>query len=155
MLSKSFGRHALVHERTLTSTDSVTSASLEDPDHIATQSSRKLLPRKSPSAPELRHLGGLTSVSVLRPPTWRHDTRLDRAYAKDWGVSYLEDKAFRNIICSYLIWDHQAWRFFDEDDFLDGLVHAPSISCNPSLVHAVIAFGSVRSKPPVLRAAYD
>lgn len=130
----------------LTIAESLSSASIGDSDYTGPQSAHRSLLRKSPIAPKLRHTRGLTSVSLLRIPTWQHDPRLERAYARDWGVFYLEDGAFRNIICSYLIWDHQAWRFFDEDDFLEGLVHAPSISCSPALVHAVIAFGSVRTK---------
>ncbi|KAM0714472.1 hypothetical protein Q7P37_010259 [Cladosporium fusiforme] len=98
--------------------------------------------RRSPSAPNLQRIATAGPGSVLRIPAWQHDSRLGRAYAKDWGVSYVADEAFRNIICSYLTWDHQAWRFFDEDDFLEGLVHAPSVSCSRALAHAVIAFGS-------------
>jgi hypothetical protein len=146
MHSRTSKPHVQAITRILMDANSLISASIGDPNYMAPQSSRRSLVRKSPSAPELRQTRGLTSVSVLRVSTWRHDSRLDRAYARDWGVFYLEDEAFRNIICSYLVWDHQAWRFFDEDDFLEGLVHEPSISCSPALVHAVIAFGSVRTK---------
>lgn len=146
MLCRAPKRRLFVVWRNSLIADSLISASIGDSNYTAPQSSRKSMLRKSPSAPEFHHTRGLTSVSILRIPTWRADSRLDRAYARDWGVFYLEDEAFRNIICSYLIWDHQAWRFFDEDDFLEGLVHAPSISCSPALVHAVIAFGSVRTK---------
>jgi hypothetical protein len=106
--------------------------------------------RRSPSAPNLQRV---TSPSTRYPasPTrrstspsiWLVDDRLSDIKARDWNVSYVDDVGFRNIICSYLVWDHPAVRPFDEDDFLDGLVGLPSDTCSETLVHVVLAYGSV------------
>ena len=77
------------------------------------------------------------------PSIWLLDDRLYNLKARDWNVSYVDDVGFRNIICSYLVWDHPAVRPFDEDDFLDGLTGLPSDTCSETLVHVVLAYGSV------------
>ena len=89
------------------------------------------------------HTKGDLAAPIPYSPRWRHDARLDRAFSNAWGVFYLEDEDFRNIICSYFVWDHPAWAFFDEDDFLDRLVASPPVSSSKCLVHAIIAFASV------------
>ena len=77
-------------------------------------------------------------------PIWRYDERLDQVTAEAWGATYVDDVGFRNILSSYFVWDHQAGRPFDEDDFLDGLLGLPSVSCSELLVHSVLAYGAVR-----------
>lgn len=79
----------------------------------------------------------------VSPPIWLTDDRLYDAKAQDWNVSYIDDVGFRDIICSYLVWDHPALRPFDEDDFLDGLVGLPSDTCSETLVHVILAYGAV------------
>jgi hypothetical protein len=106
--------------------------------------------RRSPSAPNLQRITD-PPTSYPAPPTrhptspsiWLIDERLYNVKARDWNVSYVDDVGFRNIICSYLVWDHPAVRPFDEDDFLDGLVGLPSETCSEILVHVVLAYGSV------------
>lgn len=125
------------------SADPLHRESLEAPkDGIPTWQQRSLRGRLL-STPGSARRAGIASARQLAIPHWRYDARLDQASANDWGIFYINDETFRNIISSYLVWDHPAWRFFDEDDFLDGLVHSSSVSCNECLVHAVIAFGSV------------
>jgi len=100
--------------------------------------------RRSPSAPNIQHVTGTPPRShVASPSIWLRDKRLYNIKGRDWNVSYIDDVGFRNIICSYLVWDHPAVRPFDEDDFLDGLTGLPSDTCSELLVHTVVAYGSV------------
>lgn len=99
--------------------------------------------RRAPSAPDLRNTRPETQNAQVPPRNWRHDPRLDHAKASHWGVTYIEDDTFRNIICSYFVWDHPSWLLFDENAFLDGLVHRPSELPSNLLVHAVLAWGAV------------
>lgn len=106
--------------------------------------------RRSPSAPDLQRVTATPTRAPASPARysaspliWLVEDRLYNVKARDWNVSYVDDVGFRNIICSYLVWDHPAVRPFDENDFLDGLVGLPSDTCSKTLVHVVLAYGSV------------
>ena len=99
--------------------------------------------RRTPSAPNFRANWQDSQVDRRVAPTRLPNRRLNQVKALDWGVTYISDEAFRNILCSYFVWDHPTWRFFDEDAFLNGLLHQPSELPSELLVHAVVAYGAV------------
>ena len=71
------------------------------------------------------------------------DSRLQYACGSDWGVTYLDDSSFRNILRCFFTWDHESFTFFDRDIFLDHLVKGQeSEFCCSLLVHALMALGS-------------
>lgn len=72
-----------------------------------------------------------------------YDPRIQSAHSNDWGLTYLDDETFRNIIRCFLTWDHPSFTFFDEDLFLDQLAKGqPSELCSSLLIHAMMALGS-------------
>jgi hypothetical protein len=99
--------------------------------------------RRSPSAPNIQQVPATLPRRATSPSLWLRDDRLYNVTARDWNVTYIDDVGFRNIICSYLVWDHPAVRPFDENDFLDGLVGLLSDTISEMLVHVVLAYGSV------------
>jgi hypothetical protein len=121
------------------------SASLKESPSPASTPPRSTRIRRSPSAPNIQQVSATPPRRATSPLLWLRDNRLYNIKAQDWNASYIDDIGFRNIICSYLVWDHPAVRPFDEDDFLDGLVGLPSDTCSEMLVHVVLAYGSVSS----------
>jgi hypothetical protein len=121
----------------------VISASLRDSPSPASTPSRSTRIRRSPSAPNIQQVSATPPRRVASPSLWLRDDRLHNLKARDWDITYIDDVGFRNIIGSYLVWDHPAVRPFDENDFLDGLVGLPSDTCSVMLVHVVLAYGSV------------
>jgi hypothetical protein len=121
----------------------VISASLRDSPSPASTPSRSTRITRSPSAPNIQQVSATPPRRVASPSLWLRDDRLHNLKARDWDITYIDDVGFRNIIGSYLVWDHPAVRPFDENDFLDGLVGLPSDTCSVMLVHVVLAYGSV------------
>lgn len=125
------------------SIDVVGIASLREPPSPSPPPRRSTRMRRSPSAPDLQHVHAISSKHRESPRIWLCDQRLHNVKAQDWRVTYVNDVGFRNIICSYLVWDHPSGRPFDEDDFLNGLDGKKSDSCSELLVHVILAYGSV------------
>ncbi|KAH0282575.1 hypothetical protein KCU62_g9631, partial [Aureobasidium sp. EXF-3399] len=92
--------------------------------------------------PILNGPGAKLQASLFSVPVHVVDERLKHARACDWDVSYVDDQGFRNILSSYLTWDHHGHRPFDEDDFLDGLIKRPTDTCSEILVHTILAYGA-------------
>jgi hypothetical protein len=90
---------------------------------------------------ESRFTGHSAAAQYINSP--EHDTRIQAAHSSDWGVTYLDDESFRNIIRCFLTWDHPSFTFFDQELFLDQLATGqPSELCSSLLVHAIMALGS-------------
>jgi hypothetical protein len=81
--------------------------------------------------------------SLLCPPSRPYNKSFTDMHVVDWGISYIrEDALLRDIIASFLVWDHPTWSIFDEEAFCDGLANGGSELVNRFLLNAVIAFGS-------------
>lgn len=73
----------------------------------------------------------------------KRDARLIGIRAADWGVDYVNDDDFADIITSYFTWDHPHSRLFDEDLFLEGLQNPRTEFCSSLLVNAILAIATV------------
>jgi len=84
------------------------------------------------------------SDAMPTPPLKTTKRPFQEVRAADWGVDYIRDEVFQEILESFLFWDHPTWAIFDEIAFRDGITHGGSEYCNRFLVHTIIAFAAVR-----------
>lgn len=73
--------------------------------------------------------------------SWRRG--LEHVKATDWSVYYTDDHEFLEIIKCYFVWENPTLGFVNEDSFWEGLAAGGSEFCNQSLIHGILAYGSV------------
>ena len=111
--------------------------------------SRPLLARtRDPRERSVHEQGGSPSdlsqeveTGNTRPPR-PHRGFLHNVNARDWGVDYLDNDTFLDIIEYFFVWDQPTWSIMDEVSFFSGLENGGSEYCSALLVHSILAFGS-------------
>lgn len=103
--------------------------------------SRQSSLRRVASYEESKNAG--RSALVHHSFSLEHDCRIQNARGSDWGVTYLDDSSFRNIVRCFFTWDHPSFTLFDQNLFLDELVKGQTSEfCSSLLIHALMALAS-------------
>ena len=75
------------------------------------------------------------------------DPRIQQSTCLPWTSIIEDDELFHKLLKIYFAWIHPTFSFFEQDAFLDDLVHEGEEYCTPLLVNAILCMAFVSLAP--------